>query len=317
MVSVPKSLTIPDPWQRVLVAFGAKLRRLRDEAGLTQVELGRRIGISKSTVSAHERGEGTHVPSEDFVCRYIDGCEFWTDDVVVRAARRAALLHEYQQLALLREMVRQGMPRHSNEIDDEGQVLKLAGESGLVGLPGLGPEVIPIASTTGTTELPTGTYLWRVHPRSVPAGQFAATRSSRCEVMYLWRRDLTALLEELLRAVPFGTNGEERILSSERLDGMVLSVLRTTQILLLANMDEEPDLVGLWPPDGVHGIEWPATRGLPESTIVLLGDRCPPNALSSLVDHSTELDDADNIGWLREILSPYGVRVPDRPDTGS
>jgi len=37
--------------------FGDRLRALREEAGLTQAELGARLGINRATVSRYEKGE--------------------------------------------------------------------------------------------------------------------------------------------------------------------------------------------------------------------------------------------------------------------
>jgi hypothetical protein len=130
--------------------------------------------------------------------------------------------------------------------------------------------------------------------------------------MYASRRQVTALLEELLRGVPFGEDGE-RALAAERLLGKRLSALRTTQDLVLACAYGEPDLVELWPPDGVHGIEWPSASDLPEPAMMLLEKQCPDGAIRPEADHAIDLDDQDQAAWLRESLRPYRVRVLDRP----
>lgn len=46
-----------DPNASRAAAFGAELRRLREEAGLTQADLGRRVGYSASQIGAVEVGK--------------------------------------------------------------------------------------------------------------------------------------------------------------------------------------------------------------------------------------------------------------------
>lgn len=48
--------TMP-PDTKALAQYGRELRTLRDEAGLTQTALARRVSISKSTISDIERGK--------------------------------------------------------------------------------------------------------------------------------------------------------------------------------------------------------------------------------------------------------------------
>jgi hypothetical protein len=164
------------------------------------------------------------------------------------------------------------------------------------------------ANPVATLVLPAGTPLWRVHPRSTPVDEFVAAPAGRHSVLYVSRREVTALLDELLRGVAFSDDGD-RVLATERLAGMRLSALRTTRELVMVCADSEPDLVGLWPPDGVHGVEWPSTRDMPESSLLLLADRCPPGTVRQATDQAMDLDDADCLGWLRKSLRPYRVRV--------
>lgn len=156
-----------------------------------------------------------------------------------------------------------------------------------------------------TAVLPAGTRLWRVHPRSVLATEFVPEPTGRRSVLYASRRQVTAILEEVLRS------DGERDLDPRRLRGLRLSAVRTTRDLVLAYADSEPDLAALWPPDGVDGIEWPSTQDLPEPTMMLLADRCPDGALQSAADRATDLDDPDQLDWLRDSLRPYRVQVPD------
>lgn len=162
-----------------------------------------------------------------------------------------------------------------------------------------------------TTKLPAGTWLWRVHQRLVPAAMFTADPTGRRSIMYASRRQVTALLDEVLRGVPFANDGV-RILTPQRMHSLRLSPLRTTRDLLLACADSEPDLVGLWPPDGVHGIEWPSTGDLPELTLMLLADRCPVGTVRAATEEDAiDLDDPGRWAWLRDSLRPYRVRIAD------
>ncbi len=170
-----------------------------------------------------------------------------------------------------------------------------------------GPEpdgTYPVA----TAVLPAGTPLWRVHPRSAPVDEFVPAPAGRLSALYVSRRQVTALLDELLREVAFDDDGN-RVLAAERLAGMRLSALRTTRELVVVCADGEPDLVGLWPLDGTHGVEWPSPRDVPESCLLLVAGRCPPGTVRPADDQAIDLDDPDNLGWLRASLRPYRVRV--------
>jgi len=169
------------------------------------------------------------------------------------------------------------------------------------------------ASPIATTVLPAGTRLWRVHRRSAPSDEFVAEPSRGLRILPASRRQITAVLEEMLRDVTFGDGGD-RDLDGNGLRDMRLSAVRTTRDLVLACADGEPDLAGLWPPNGVHGIEWPSRYDVPEPTLLLLADRCPAGAIRSSVEHAIDLDDPNRAGWLRESLRPYRVRVPEPPD---
>lgn len=160
-----------------------------------------------------------------------------------------------------------------------------------------------------TTVLPLGTRLWRVHPRSASPAEFVADPTGRRSVLYASRRAVTALVDGVLPGVHFGPDGE-RVLTPQRLRGMRLSAVRTTRDLVLACADGEPDLVALWPPAGVHGVEWPSAGDLPEPALVLLADRCPAGALRP-ADEAIDLDDPERVGWLRESLRPYRVRMSE------
>ncbi len=51
-----------------MVDFGQKLKTLRKEKGLTQVQLARRIGVTKSVVSAYETS--SRYPSYDVLIKF-------------------------------------------------------------------------------------------------------------------------------------------------------------------------------------------------------------------------------------------------------
>ncbi len=50
-----------------MVDFGAKLKTLRKEAGITQTELAERLGVTKAAVSYYELQE--RIPSPDIIVR--------------------------------------------------------------------------------------------------------------------------------------------------------------------------------------------------------------------------------------------------------
>lgn len=54
-------------WSVILVDFGSRLRELRTQAGLTQLQLAQRMGITKSVVSFYELQERT--PSPDVLVK--------------------------------------------------------------------------------------------------------------------------------------------------------------------------------------------------------------------------------------------------------
>ena len=60
-----------------MVDFGKKLRALRTEAGMSQTELAKRLGITKSVVSYYELQERT--PSPDVLIRLADIFHVSTD----------------------------------------------------------------------------------------------------------------------------------------------------------------------------------------------------------------------------------------------
>ncbi|MBE1537049.1 RES family NAD+ phosphorylase [Actinomadura algeriensis] len=195
--------------------------------------------------------------------------------------------------------------------------------------------------------LPAGTALWRVHhgTRSadtfnpVPAdgqfggGRFDATRDDPYPFLYVGFRPETALLEALVRSVPFNERGV-RHLRRAALAGLVVSSLRTTADLTLVSLRDSADLAAAcqdeWlvtadPPDYPQtrrwghwlreradwgqGLLWPSRRDLGNPTAVLFGDRTPAGTLKPGDEPPVRLDDAVGAAWLNARLDPFRVRV--------
>ena len=81
-----------------IVRVGAMLRRMRDDAGLSQAELAHRTGMDQSEISRLERGLGRQGPSVETLARVIEalghmlvvGASPMDPDVGVAYGRRAA-----------------------------------------------------------------------------------------------------------------------------------------------------------------------------------------------------------------------------------
>lgn len=103
-MSPPPSRDRPDTAETVHRSFGGQLRQLRMKAGLTQVDLGAKIGYSGGTVSDLERGVGRTVPDRDQVVGFIDAClSRFHESEAFRAVERASLLTDYDLLVRLDE----------------------------------------------------------------------------------------------------------------------------------------------------------------------------------------------------------------------
>jgi tetratricopeptide (TPR) repeat protein/transcriptional regulator with XRE-family HTH domain len=91
-----------DPVQAARVHLGQELRRLRDDARLTQREVAASIKGGGSTVSDLERGTGSRAPDESLVIGYVDIClAAMAAPESVRRVRRNCLIDEYRNLARL------------------------------------------------------------------------------------------------------------------------------------------------------------------------------------------------------------------------
>ncbi|TDC70793.1 RES domain-containing protein [Actinomadura sp. GC306] len=195
--------------------------------------------------------------------------------------------------------------------------------------------------------LPAGTVLWRVHrgTRSaetfnpVPAdgqfggGRFDATRDDPYPFLYAGFRPETALLESLVRSVPFNERGV-RHLRRAALTGLVLSSVRTTADLDLISLRDSAELAAAcqdeWlvtadPPeyprtrrwghwlrdraDWGQGLIWPSRRDLGNPAAVLFGDRTPPGLLKPGDEQPLPLDDAAGAAHLNALLAPFRIHV--------
>ncbi|MEW5749027.1 MAG: helix-turn-helix transcriptional regulator [Candidatus Thermoplasmatota archaeon] len=70
----------------LLVHFGDRLRQLRQQKGLTQSQLAKKVHVGHRTILLYERGEMT--PSIDVVTRVARFFEVGLDDLVFNDARR-------------------------------------------------------------------------------------------------------------------------------------------------------------------------------------------------------------------------------------
>lgn len=162
-----------------------------------------------------------------------------------------------------------------------------------------------------------GTLLWRVHSRDMSAEEFEVGEGADYPTAYFSYQQACALIEALLPDLRFTSTGR-RALSRKRLAGKALSAVKTTAELVVSRVSSEEDLavVNRQEMPSVQGILWPSAQAMPEHTMVLFGDRCPPEALRTVPAFSVALDDGDGARWLSETLAPYRVRVrpPERDD---
>ncbi|WAL63898.1 TIR domain-containing protein [Amycolatopsis cynarae] len=154
--------------------------------------------------------------------------------------------------------------------------------------------------------IPPDSLLWHVHP---PAESAALPLSPHEE---------TALLEALLPDPRLFTSAGLRVLTPARLEGRVLSAVRTTSELLVAHLEPGEDRAAVTPDDvpGVQGLRWTSDLDFPRETLLLFRDRCPADVLRPVPRLSARLDDADGVHRLTELLAPYRVRVAEAERAG-
>jgi hypothetical protein len=161
--------------------------------------------------------------------------------------------------------------------------------------------------------IPPGTLLLRVHGHDRRADDLTGDLS-------VSERSTTALVEWLRP----GTGAPPRPVN------MVLSQVRTTTELVLvrlldrqdvaaAGLPEDVRLPGAWPvwlrdrvPD-VVGMVWPARHDLPNPTMALFGDRCPPGSLRVEPGSVLRLDTRSGAAYVNRELAAYRVAVPLPP----
>lgn len=203
-------------------------------------------------------------------------------------------------------------------------------------------------TTPNRTVLPAGTRLWRVHRgtrgpgdfKPVPAdphfggGRFDSIPGDD-EYPYLYAAPdpRTALLETLVRSIPFDDRGV-RYLRRAALAGMVISAVESTSDLALISLLTSADLAAACQDEWLihaepheypqtrrwarwlrghapwgQGLLWPSRRDIGRPSAMLFGDRVDPGELAPVPGSTVALDDAAGARRLNEQLAPYRIRV--------
>lgn len=91
-------------WSVIIVDFGAKLKELRTQAGLTQLQLGTLIGVTKSVISFYELQERT--PSPEVLIKLAGVFHVTTDYLLGQDKRETLDISDLdkEDVALLRNM---------------------------------------------------------------------------------------------------------------------------------------------------------------------------------------------------------------------
>jgi hypothetical protein len=209
------------------------------------------------------------------------------------------------------------------------------------------PPPLTARSTPASHVLPEGTLLWRVHrhtrsPGTFKAvasdghfggGRFDSTRDDPYPYLYVALRPETALLETLVRSIPFNEHGA-RYLRRAALTDLAVSSVRTTKELTLVSLLTGADLAaacqdewlvtadpaeyaqtrrwGHWlreRADWGQGLIWPSRRDIGSPTAILFGDRVPEAALVPSDELPIRIDDRRGAAWLNRTLAPYRIQV--------
>lgn len=201
--------------------------------------------------------------------------------------------------------------------------------------------------------LSAGTLLWRAHKRIRPVtafnpagadplfggGRFDATTADSYPYLYAAPEQQTALLETLVRGIPFDEKGH-RLIRRAAIKGVRITALRPARDLNLVALRTHADLAAVcqdeWlvhadPPSypqtrhwghwlraqapWANGFIWPSRRDLGNESLILFGDRCGERELRDVPGSAIDLDDADGAQWLNKRLASYriSVRPPIRP----
>jgi hypothetical protein len=211
------------------------------------------------------------------------------------------------------------------------------------------PPVAPPATAVvslNLRQLAAGTTLWRVHPaayavtefKAKPSddlfggGRFDGTSADPYPFLYAAPELETALLETLVRSVPFDDHGQ-RLLRRVAVASRRASALRVTRDLTLVSLLGTADLAaacqdewliqaeprdypqtrrwGSWlraKAGAADGLVWPSRRNIGHQSVVLFGDRCD-DALAVAREPTVALDGGDGAAWLNERLAQYRIRV--------
>lgn len=199
---------------------------------------------------------------------------------------------------------------------------------------------------------PEGTALYRVHSRSFEShefntweqdphfggNRFGSTANDRYSYLYAAPRQVTALTETLVRAVPFHDK-PGRFLQRDAIENRRLSQVELARDVRLVSLFSVPDLARVQQSDDwlvgsepteyaftrrwahwlrseapwADGFVWMSNRDKPNESLVLFGH---PDGDRATVRPGAEpwvdLDGEDGVDWLNETLAPYLVHVaPD------
>ncbi|MFD9942440.1 RES family NAD+ phosphorylase [Nonomuraea sp. NPDC059023] len=206
-------------------------------------------------------------------------------------------------------------------------------------------------ATPKLRELPAGSRLWRVHDRTYKAtsfnpeqadanfygGRFDGTDRDPYPYFYAGLEAATALLETLLRDVPFNDRGK-RVIRRRDVAGRRASVVETTRVLTLVDLCSGEALAAVaqdtWLVQTVsaeyhatrrwaswirkqataaHGLIWPSKREGSSPALVLFGDRCPDGCLATDPAAGRDLDDLEGAIWINHHLGPYEAMIARPP----
>jgi hypothetical protein len=200
--------------------------------------------------------------------------------------------------------------------------------------------------------LTAGTRLWRVHPRTWSGAEFNDVRSDPYfggnrfdstpddpfHYLYAAVDPQTAVLETLVRGIPFDDKGKRMIRRSAVRDMRITAIELSQELKLisllttadLARVCQDEWLTSTHPAEypqtrrwcqwlrsrsgWAQGMIWRSARSLDSQSLVLFGDRTPDPAVRVIQGSTIELDSADGAAWLNRLMQPYliSVRPPAR-----
>lgn len=209
-----------DPWKVQLIAFGKRLRGLRNKSGFTLEVLAEEINSSRSTLSELERGSGTRVPDLDLVERYVRRCIVSVDATVGEATVADVLAHHDELTDL---DVRLGpVPRRGARAERvvlQGAVLfDQPGVDAVVDFSGRRFEVTPVSGSVPALSVEQA----RAHPSRLLQPRFAVVpftgREDELVVADRWRSSADPVAVQLLHAA--GGQGKTRLANRVAADSL-------------------------------------------------------------------------------------------------